>query len=376
MRTSLVKIILLTLCVLVYATTASADLFVSGLMTMVARNADVNNLHNHTNLGYSAFDAVSARLFLDARVTDRLSGFVQLYTSRDYDPILYGAYIRYDHTPNAHLEAGIIPVPVGLWGPRTYADKNPLVAVPLIYQYKTVMKTFGGVQTTAQEMLEERGAAAYSPMLYDFCWNAGVHGYASAGPFDIGAALQAGSLGSPSREMKYDYPNVTANVNWVPGPWLTVGVWGASGPFLPTSVEAMLPDGKKTEDYHQQTVGALLHAAYGHGELYAEGIVNRFDHPFLGDLNAQGGYVDVTYTFLTQWYAAARIEALGFNRLSPAIDPEENRWDYPLSRYEAGVGYRSSPRTVVKLVTQIVRYTSAPATFDDEIYGLQFVVKL
>lgn len=376
MRKSLAKLALTLTCVLSLTGTASAELFVSGLMTLVARNADVNNAHNHTNLGYSAFDAVSARLFLDARVTDRLSGFVQLYTSRDYDPILYGAYIRYDHTANEHVEAGIIPVPVGLWGPRTYADKNPLVAVPLIYQYKTSMQTFGGVQTTAEEILEDRGEAEYSPQLYDFCWNAGVHGYASVGPFDIGAALQAGSLGSPSREVKYDYPNVTGNVNWVPGPWLTIGVWGATGPFLPTSVEVMLPAGKKVEDYHQQTMGALLHAAHGHGELYAEGIVNRFDHPFLGDLNSQGGYIDAEYAFLTQWYAAVRVEALGFNRLAPAIDPDENRWDFPLSRYEAGIGYRSSPRTVVKLVTQIVRYTGAPSSLDDEIYGLQFVVKL
>jgi hypothetical protein len=358
------------------AASAQAEFFPEGQLILTARNQSANDLSNKTNAGFSAFDAAAVRIFLDARATDRVSGFVQLYANDYSGATLYGAYVRYDHTASLHLEAGLIPTPVGLWGARTYADKNPLVGSPAMFQYKTSLETRGDLQSQAEEILDARGGAEHNPVVYDFCWNTGVHAYASAGQFDFGAALLNGSIGSTARQVTYDRPNVAGHVNFVPGPWLTVGVWGAAGPYLSPGAESVLPDGKRIEDYDQSSVGALAHAAMGHWEVYAEGLWNRYEHPFLGDLENLGGYVDARVDVAPKWFIAGRVDHLAFSRLDANVDSGRERWDFPLSRYEVGVGRNLSHKTLIKVVSQIVRYVGAPASLDDEIVALQFVANL
>lgn len=354
---------------------ANAQVHVSALLSMVARNKGAAIESNKTNFGITTFDAVYSRLFVDAAVTDRLSAFIQLF-SHEYDgAIFYGAYVRYDHTPNTHLEAGLLPLPIGLWPPRTYADKNPLVSVPAIYQYKTPVDGYKRLQTSPEELLDERGESEYAPILYEFCWNTGVHAYASYRQFDFGLALLNGSLGSPRREVVYSRPAIAAHLNWVPSPYATIGAWVSGGPYLSPAFEPGLPAGKQVEDYNQLTAGGLLQAAAGHAELNAEMIINRFEHPYLGDLDNVGGYADIKYTFATRWWAAGRFDALTFSELDvPGANSQ--KWEYPLVRVEFGVGRRLSERSLVKAVTQIVRRQDAPKSFDGEIYAIQFTVEL
>lgn len=366
---------LAALAIVFAATSASAQVHVSALLSMVARNQDAALESNKTNFGITTFDAVYSRLFLDATVTDRLSAFIQMF-SHGYDgAIFYGAYVRYDHTPNTHIEAGLIPVPVGLWPPRTYADKNPLVSVPAIYQYKTPVDGYKELQTSPEELLDERGESEYAPILYEFCWNTGVHAYASYRQFDFGVAVLNGSLGVPRREIVYRRPAGAVHVNWVPTPYATVGGWVAAGPYLSPAFGSGLPAGKRVEDYNQLTAGALLQASAGHAELNAEMIVNRFEHPYLGNLDNVGGYADMKYTFATRWWVAARYDALSFSRLE-TLESKGVRWEYPLVRIELGIGRRLSERSLVKAVTQIVRRQDAPESFDGETYALQFTVGL
>lgn len=366
---------LAAMAVIVCIESASAQVHVSALMSMVARNKNASIQSNKTNFGITTFDAIYGRLFLDAQVTDRLSAFLQFF-SYDYDGALfYGAYVRYDHTPNTHFEAGLLPVPVGLWPPRTYADKNPLVGVPAMYQYKTSVDGYRELQTTAEDILTHRGASRYAPLVYEFCWNTGVHAYASYRDFDFGLALLNGSLGSPQRDVVYSRPAGAVHLNWVPSPYATIGGWVSGGPYLSPSFDPGLPVGKTAEDYSQLTAGALLQFSAGHAELNAEMLVNRFEHPFLGDLDNIGGYADIKYTFATRWWGAARFDALSFSELdAPGANGE--KWDYPMVRLEFGVGRRLSERSLIKAVTQIVRRQDAPKSQDGETYALQFTVEL
>lgn len=357
------------------ATALHAEVNVSALMSMIARNHDAEYHSNTTNFGITPFDAAYGRVFLDASISDRLSAFMQWF-AHDYDgAFFYGAYVRYDHTPKLHVEAGLIPVPVGLWPPRTYADKNPLVSVPAIYQYKTSVDGFGALQSTTEEVLAERGMAGGAPIMYDFCWNTGVHAYASHGQFDVGVALLNGSLGTPKREVAYSHPAAAIHVNWIPSPYVTVGGWVSGGPWLAPHFEPGLPSGDVVEDYNQLTAGGLLQTSYGHAELNAEFIVNRFEHPYLGNLENTGGYADLKYSFATRWWGAARVDALTFSELD-AVESNREKWDYPLLRLEFGLGHRLSEKALIKGVTQIIRYVEAPAELDGEVFALQLTVEL
>ncbi len=368
--------IAIAVCWLTCASMTHAEVFLSGQLALVGRNL-TENPSNKTNLGYSAFDLVSLRTFLDARISDRLSGFIQFYTGGTAlkDVMLYGAYIRYDHTPRLHLEAGLIPTPVGMWGPRTYAGNNPLVGTPLMFQYKTSLATYGPLQTEVEEILEDRGLDEYSPIVYDFCWNTGIHGYASVGQLDFGLAMTNGSLGSTKREMTYDRPNVAVHANWIPAPFLTVGAWGSVGPYLSPSMESQLPAGKIIEDYNQQSVGGLLHASRGHWDIYTEAFADRHQHPYFGDLDIVGGYAEVKVSVAPRWWVAGRAGHLSFSRLD---NPEANgaRWDYPITRLEGGIGRHLTERSRIKAVVQVIRYEDAPSTLDDEITAIQFSTDL
>jgi hypothetical protein len=366
---------LLSAGLLLGPTSLHAEVDVSALLSMVARNHDAEFHSNTTNFGITPFDAAYGRVFLDASISDRLSAFMQWF-AHDYDgAFFYGAYVRYDHSQDLHLEAGLIPTPVGLWPPRTYADKNPLVAVPAIYQYKTSVDGFGSLQTMPEEILAERGLAGGAPILYDFCWNTGVHAYASHGQFDFGVALLNGSLGTPKREVVYSRPAGAVHLNWIPSPYLTVGGWVAGGPWLAPHLEPDLPNGDVIEDYNQLTAGGLLQASYGHAELNAEFIVNRFEHPYFGDLENSGGYADLKYSFATRWWGAARVDALTFSELD-SPDSDSQKWDYPMVRFELGIGRRLSEKALIKAVSQIVRYSDAPVELDGEVFALQLTVDL
>lgn len=359
------------MALLILSAEASAQVNVSGLMSLVTRNSDVADITNKTNFRVSPFDALNVRLFFDGAITENLSGFVQLYFGSTYSFTPIGAYIRYDPSHSAHLEAGLIPTPVGLWGQRAYADKNPLVSVPLIYQYKTALDAGKRLQAEAGDILEPRGAAKYAPIVYDFCWNTGVHGYGSWGALDGGVALLNGSLGSPKRNSTYNRPSVVAHLGWTPNPYVRIGSWAAAGPYLSPGFEALLPGTYEIEDYQQQTFGAHAHVSAGHAEFYAEALFNRYQHPFLGDLDNVGGYADGRYSFATRWYVAGRVDVLSFSRLD---DPAASgaRWDYPLQRYEIGIGRKLTPRSVMKVVVQIVRYDGAPSGLEEEVFALQF----
>ena len=58
-----------------------------------------------------------------------------------------------------------------------------------------------------------------------------------------------------------------------------------------------------------------------------------------------------------------------------ASNGSQQHWDYPVKRYEFGMGYHPTRRTIVKAVTQINRYDFTDA-FDTEHYILQLSVKL
>jgi len=357
------------------AESATAQLKLAGLFSMVARNHNSKIESNLTNFGITPFDAVYGRVFMDAKVSDRLSAFVQWFAHSYDGAFFYGAYVRYDHTPNLHLEAGLIPTPVGLWAPRTYADKNPLVSVPAIYQYKTSLDPRGALQTSSASILEKRGQQSSAPVLYDFCWNTGVHAYASHGQFDFGLALLNGSLGVPQRDVVYSRPGAALHLNWVPSPYVTVGGWVSGGPWMSPHFESALPPGGVVEDYCQLTSGALLQASAGHAELHAEMILNRFEHPYLGDLENIGGYADIKYSFATRWWGAVRLDALSFSELqSPGSNGE--KWDYPVTRIELGLGRRLSERALMKGVAQIIRSSDAPSALDGEVFALQLTVEL
>jgi hypothetical protein len=87
-----------------------------------------------------------------------------------------------------HVQFGKIPTPFGHFTERAYADKNPLLGQPLLYQYFSSLRS-NQLPADNEDLLSQRGSgrggfAGYKgggsesarsglPLVYDSCWDYG-----------------------------------------------------------------------------------------------------------------------------------------------------------------------------------------------------------
>ncbi|MCC6962179.1 MAG: hypothetical protein IT585_02915 [candidate division Zixibacteria bacterium] len=379
--------ILLLAAMVVVPSLASAQFEVSGLLDIVARNRSATDVSNLTFKKFSNYDFIRARIFFDAAASENASVFTQILIDNDRFH-LYGAYVRLSRIggKSLNLHAGLIPNTVGYWGPRTYSDKNPLISVPLMYNYHTALNPGADQVSTAQLFWQRgRGYARYGwPILYDACWNTGVELYGAIGSFDWSVAAISGTLSSPAIQPEKDMPQFTAKLTCYASSALSIMLNGFAGPYL-SSLESLEANGAEYEDgYHSGKsaedylnygggIGTLFD--YGYLEALAEGFWTRWEHPIFGNLDAYSAYLNLRYKFAPQWYLAGRIETIRFSQLDFGTGLGEQDWDYPLNRMELGVGYRLDPSVTLKAVTQIVRCPDFD-TLDDETGAIQMSVAI
>ena len=349
------------------------------LVDLVGRNTSAKDHINTTMFGNSNFHALRVRVFLEKKVSDNFEVFTQLLSDNARSPRIVGAYVRYKSGRSwLNAEAGMIRNPVGTWGPRTYSDKNPLIGVPLGYNYHTAI-TESPLQLNATELFANRsqgnvpktsGFVSGLPFVYDACWNTGVLLFGGNGKMDYMAAALSGSLTLPATERRRGLPQFSSRFGYSPFLGFKLGTSFAYGPFLNLDHRPKLPAGADLNKFYQRLIGWDFNFERGKLITFAEAMVNRWTHPYLTEpLDAYTWYVEGTYKFATQFFFAARYDRMEFSKIT---DPSggESVWDFPLYRLEAGLGYRLDKNVTFKLVGQLTRYPGQPQ-FNDGIFATQ-----
>lgn len=365
---------------LVLAAPVSAEVDVSGLLDFVARNAEEQDITNVTFKGTSNLHTTRARLFFDAPLEGENAAFIQLLAD-NYTIDVYGAYIRLVKIFNlpVNLNAGIIPNTVGNFGPRTYSNANPVVGVPLLWNHhSSYAPNLEDQARTVDELLAKRTERTNMglPVLYDNCWNSGIEFF---GPLTENATysigLLAGSVSKPAVTQKKNLPQVTGRLGYSFGPTATLGFNGFAGPYLWDGLyNDDLPLGREASDFLNYGAGVDLAYSRGYLELYSEVYINIWEHPYIDDLKASAGYVEAKYKFVPGWYAAGRFGFFEPGKLTNS-NGDDIHWDYPVKRYEIGLGYHPTRRTLVKLVAQLNRFDFTDA-LDTDHFMLQLSVKI
>lgn len=352
---------------------------VTGQFDVVIRNTSSDDVTNKTFKDFSNFDFIRARLFFDAQVADDATVFTQVLIDNSKFQ-LYGAYLRLSELagPGLNLHVGLIPNTVGLWGPRTYSNRNPLIGTPLIYNYHSAL-SLAEFQSTPQALHEFRGkgyTAFGLPMLYDACWNTGIDIFGSVGMIDWSVAALSGAVSSPSIQREKDIPQITGKVAFYFSPMFTITLSGFAGPYLRKDADPY-SDGfsGEIEDYLNLGGGIGAQYASGYLQLFGEAFVSRWEHPYLGNLDAYGGYVDGKYKLAPQWFVAGRVETIRFSEMDFGPELGKMEWDYPLNRFETGIGYNFNRNVTIKLVGQIV-VSPDEDTLDDETIAVQFATEI
>jgi hypothetical protein len=333
------------------------------------------------NAGDSNFDPYRLRVFLDARLDRGFQVHMQaIVIGQNYALLRYGAYALW--TPIAgrdlHLEAGLIPWPIGIWAPRTYSNVNVLIGMPMLYQLHGTL-SFAELPPSADALLGAAGSGEFGvdygngprdrgvPTVYDRCWDVGMVALGSLRPIEFSLGFvqgapswpQSASDGSPGKTL-------LGRIGVTPAPAVRLGVSGAQGPWLPRTLESSLPPGVALRDLEQRVAIADLEVQGGRVEMRGEAYYSDWETPYVGRLATRGLWAEVKAGLVAGAWVAARGETRRHSELTGSAGARQP-WDHDRDRWESGVGYRVTRQSTVKASWQrnVERIPGAPARHDD-----------
>jgi hypothetical protein len=197
------------------------------------------------------------------------------------------------------------------------------------------------------------------PLMYENCWDFGAVILGTASPVEFALGVTNGTAGAPLMSDYNDGKQVLARVGFVPAPWVRAGISGSRGPYLMEALDGDLPPGKDSGDYMQQVAAADLELSYGHGVLLGEYLLNRFESPFIGNLDLRAWYVEGKWTVIPGWYVAGRFDRMIFDDVALSSGGVA-AWDADLWKREIGIGFKPSGRLLAKVVHQESRIHVSP----------------
>jgi hypothetical protein len=310
---------------------------------------------------YSDYKTSSLRLFrIDLAAEVRLARPASLIGEVRSDnlgaPRVYALYLRLRPWSARvfDLQAGLVPPVFGTFARRRYAYDNPLPSLPLAYQYLTSLRA-DAVPASAEQLVAQRArgwlvsypigstqAGPGVPIVNAERWDAGVQVRVGEEPVSLSLAVTQGTLSYPEVRDENDGKQVSGRLAWKPGPALTLGVSGATGPFLSREATDALPPSARG-DFRQRAVGADVEYVRGYWILRGEALWSRWTLPAVeptllsAPLEALGLYGEVRYKIRPGLYVAGRAEHLGFNEVDTTSG--QTTWEAPVTRWELGAGY-------------------------------------
>src|SRR5688500_13637052 len=304
------------------------------------------------------------------RLNDRVSFLGELRSGnlRTIEPFALYARVRPFSGRRLDIQIGRIPPTFGSFSRRTYGHDNPLIGHPLAYQYLTSLRA-DAAPIDANELLQMRGRGWLSnysvgdpgadhgvPLVSAFTWDTGVQVSTVWKTMTAAVAVTNGTVSNPRVSDDNSGKQLAARFTVTPTIGLTVGGSVARGEFLDRRVRALLPDGD--DDFDQRAAELDVEYSRDHWIARAEAVVSTWRMPIgvsgaATTLRAAAAAVEGRYTFAPGWYAAGRIEHLGFNRIASATQIAE--WEAPLTRLEVGGGYYVQRNLIAKTALQFNR---------------------
>jgi hypothetical protein len=332
---------------------------------------------------------------LNVDVDEDISAFVSLESWQGRTPRFYGIGLNWRvlKKPVFIIRAGRFLAPFGNFLHRRFDSTNPLIGRPVAYIYRHNLSASILPQST-DDLLSNRGegdAFSYSGTLTQTrgmrlfwleTYLTGVQFLGESGKWRYSLAVTNGSLSNTSNVNNSEAFNFSGRLLFSPIIGLKIGGSFSSGAYLnDRQVQpALAGSGKKSADFRQKTFGGDLTYSFGHLEFWGEFLHNSYASPFLDDLKALAWSAEGKYKFSARLFLAARYSALLFDEIDDANDVDGDgvlgeSWDYNVSTFEAGLGYRIHRNGYAKITHQFNRthdtQTGDPA---DDVTAFQLVV--
>ena len=315
--------------------------------------------------------------------------FLAEVRSEDVDHVIpYALYVRVRPWPkyNFDVQAGRIPPVFGSFARRAYGPDNPLIGVPLAYQYLTSIRP-DAIPANADELLNHRGRGwqtTYTvgdpsegpgvPIVTAYRWDVGVEAHYARGPFDAAFAVTAGTLSNPRVGDDNDGKQLSGRVGWTPVVGLVLGASAAEGEFLTKELSDLYEPVFPGQSYRQRSYGFDAEYSRGYWIVRGEFINTRWNIPAVGQpliqnpLRATAAYVEGKYRLTPRYFVAARVDRMTFSNITGqnnvVIDGNPplligawtpgvpTPWDAPVTRIEYGGGVYLLRNLTTRIVYQ------------------------
>ena len=291
------------------------------------------------------------RGYLDMQVSERSYIFSDLRIEPSGLQIDFAAIRIYlDQKQTCGLQTGVLGTFIGNVTPRRSSKYNPMIHLPIMYDYNTVLE--GSAAFTGEEIYQLRGTGNGMPIFYLAVYRPGAEVFKTF--FDL-VDLQAGIFNSaPSNPYlmgqsgRFNY-SFRAGIRPVMG--MNIGISFNRGPYLGRYTVYRIPDDKA----YQTLWDIDFSFERGHLAFFSEAVYNRWSHPRLqDDLGVTGYYLELKYKFHPHFFIAGRAGQLFFDEIKLA-DTVTAKWDDNVTRFEASLGYYVVRETLAKIVVQMNR---------------------
>ena len=352
-------------------------------------------------------------ILLGAQINEKISLYADVEARNGVDFVIWGLSATYRPEPSGrfNIEVGKFLAPVGIFLNRKWPTENPLQDWPLIYDYRTAISAsrlplsqsdilrvrglgqnldYAGPTSNAgaeQSQLLAQAQAAAQPLglriLSRQVYLTGGQIFGTVHNFRYHIGVTNGALSNPTDVNNSASVQIVGRLVYAPLFGLELGTSFASGAYLNRNQVAadLTAMGKSANDFRQNVVGGDLAYSIGHLVLFSEVFYNSWETPgFDENLNAVAFDVELKYSFLPRFFAAARFSRIDFQKIS---DPEDvdgdgdlrEPWDYDVDQLEVGVGYHFNRNGLLKIMRVMNTTHDIPGGDpSDDLLNLQFVV--
>jgi hypothetical protein len=289
-------------------------------------------------------------------------------------PIAYALYVRVRPFKDRpfDVQAGRIPPVFGTFGRRAYPVDNPLIGVPLAYQYLTSLRP-DAVPASADDLLLMRGRgwrANYPvgnqaptpgvPIVTAYRWDTGVEASYGGERLQGAVAVTSGTLSNPRLHDDNDGRQWSGRLAWKPVVGLVVGVSGARGAFVDRAIVDAYEPVLGPHDYTQQAIGVDGEYSRGYWIVRGEAIrsswtLPKINAPFIEHpVAATATYVESRYRIGPRVFVAARGDRLSFSTVTGQrlFEGAPTSWEAPVTRLEGGGGVYLQRNFTVRAIVQ------------------------
>lgn len=342
---------------------------------------DDRQYFNYTDYDHNALRLFSGSLGASFLISRYLTLVGELRLENTDSFRVSALYVRVRPFQNAPVavQAGRIPPVFGAFSRYRYGSDNPLVSLPLAYQYLTTLRS-DAVPPNADALLAVRGEGwlVHYPGPYDeganidtsynhglalvstTRWDTGVQVSARGNQFEGTVGVTVGSLSQPRVSDDNDGKQLVGRLVWQPTPAWAFGLSAARGAYLAENAYAD-PGTTPVNRGPWVQSGLGLDAAFSANYLQVRGelIVTSWRVPVLAEpylrspLDATAGTLELRYRLTPAIDLAARADYLALSDVQGTLNGgHPTSWDADVSRLELGGSYRIARGVRAKLVYQ------------------------